>query len=109
MLVLDEADEMLNKGTSHRSRISPDLELLTRSQGRGETWNECKRSWCLREASCPRGGHGSEPALCSYWGQVGGVGGGCEASGSQDRGTSAQPSMALPRASGGRHRWGGVC
>lgn len=27
----------------------------------------------------------------------------CEAGGSQDRGTSAQPSMALPRASGGRH------
>lgn len=53
MLVLDEADEMLNKGTSHRSRISPDLELLTRSHGRGETWSECKHFWCLREACAP--------------------------------------------------------
>lgn len=75
MLVLDEADEMLNKGTSHRSRISPDLELLTRSHGRGETWSRMQAFLVSAGSLCPGGGHGSEPALCSYWGQVGGVGG----------------------------------
>lgn len=81
MLVLDEADEMLNKGMSHKSLdfLLTLFLLFTCSRPRVETCREYERSGYQQKAPCPGGCCEREPrAPCSSHrvggGRKGGVG-----------------------------------